>query len=125
MLLITYMDESTIDRVEEKRLILEAIVVDRFALRDHAIRRGDERELSRLNVLKVAETLIEWKYQEDKYTHWFIGFLAKGQPGGFTAILDDEVRVVTVFKRRLSRREKTALSPALLAYLEAGEGEDG
>jgi hypothetical protein len=94
------------DREEETSRILEAIGSDRFMLRDHAVRRSDERMLSRRNVINVARTLIEWKYQEEKFTHWFLGFLDEGRPGGFTAILDDEVRVVTVFKRRLSRRER-------------------
>jgi hypothetical protein len=97
-----------VERYEEASRILEAIKADRFLLRDHAIRRGDERMLSRQNVINVASTLIDWKYQDDKFTHRFIGFLDEGQSGGFTAIMDDEVRVVTVFKRRLSRSEKEA-----------------
>jgi predicted nucleotidyltransferase len=98
---------------EEARLILEAIAADRFILRDHAIRRGDERELSRRNVVEVAETLIEWRYQEEKFTHRFLGYLDEGRPGGFAAILDEgEARVVTVFKRRLSRREREGASPS-------------
>jgi hypothetical protein len=98
------------DRSEEASLILDAIKADRFLLRDHAIRRSDERLLSRQNVIHAAMTLIDWKYQEDKFSHQFIGFLETGRPGGFAAILDDEVRVLTVFKRRLSLREKEALA---------------
>jgi hypothetical protein len=98
--------EGYMDRGEETLRILEAILADRFRLRDHAIRRGDERQLSRVNVVNAARTMISWKYQEDRCTHWFLGFLDEGRPGGFTAILDEEVWVVTVFKRRLSRSER-------------------
>ena len=95
-------------KTEESSHIIEEIKADRFTLRDHAIRRSDERLLSRHDVLSIAETVLEWVYQEDKFTHWFIGFLSEGRPGGFTAVVDDEglVRVVTVFKRRLSPGEK-------------------
>ena len=77
-------------------------------LRDHATRRSDERLLTRQDVIRIAETVLEWVYQEDKFTHRYIGFLEEGRPGGFTAVVDDEglVRVVTVFKRRLSRSER-------------------
>jgi len=98
------------DRSEEASLILDAIRAGRFLLRDHAIRRSDERLLSRQSVINAALTLIDWKYQEDKFSHQFIGFQEEGRPGGFAAILDGEVRVLTVFKRRLSRREKDALA---------------
>lgn len=50
--------------------------------------------------------MIEWKWQEEKQTYWFVGFLDEGQPGGFTAALDNGVWIVTVFKRKLTRREK-------------------
>ena len=56
---------------------------NRFVLRDHAAKRGDERLISRTHVVNVAKTLIESKWQETKQTHWFIGFLEDGQPGGF------------------------------------------
>jgi hypothetical protein len=97
---------------EEMIRILEAVKADGFKLRGHAIRRGDERTLSRQNVVNVARTMLGWKYQEDKFTHWFIGYLEEGRPGGFTAILDgDEAWVVTVFKRRLSVRERRGECP--------------
>lgn len=100
------------DASEEAKVILEAVKAGRFALRDHAIRRGDERLLSRDNVIHVAQTLLSWKYQEDKFSHWFIGFLDEGRTGGFAAIADGGdsavVRVLTVFKRRLSQREREA-----------------
>jgi len=92
----------------ESQKILKAILANQFLLRDHAVQRSDERALSRQNVIHVASTVIEWKWQEDKQTHWFIGFLEEGQPGGFTAIRDEVegVWVVTLFKRKLTRREK-------------------
>ena len=101
------------DRYEEKIKILEAIVANRFMFRDHTVRRSDQRSLSWTNVVNAAKTIIEWKWQESKQTHLFIGFLEEGQPGGFTAVIDraeDIVWVVTVFKRRLSRREKNSLN---------------
>ena len=94
------------DRSKEAQQILKAVKSNRFTLRDHAAARSDERILSRQNVVNVANTVIEWKWQENKQTHWFIGFLDGNQPGGFTAALDSDVWVVTVFKRKLTKREK-------------------
>jgi hypothetical protein len=104
-----------LNRLDEARLILEAIRANRFALRGHAIRRGDERSLSRESVMKVAASVIGWKYQEEKYSHVFIGFLdgeVRREGGGFSAVLDGEgVGVVTVFKRHLSRGERERAEP--------------
>lgn len=111
----------SINRLDEARLILEAIKADRFALRGHAIRRGDERSLSRESVMRIAASVVGWKYQEEKYSHVFIGFLdgdggqGRRRGGGFSAVLDEEVGVLTVFKRHLSRgeRERAQLGAAL------------
>ena len=94
------------DRNREGLKILEAVRANRFTLRDHATKRADERVLSRQNVVNVAKSVIEWKWQEDKQTHWFIGFLDENAPGGFTATIDNGIWVITVFKRKLTRREK-------------------
>ena len=101
------------DHSEEKTKIIEAINANRFMLRDHTVRRSGERSLSWKNVVNVVKTLIDWKWQENKHTHWFIGFLEDRIPGGFTAVIDTEeniVWVVTIFKRKLSRREKKKFS---------------
>ena len=94
------------DRKQEAKQILEAVKGNRFIMKDHAAARGVERTISRQNVINVAKTLIEWKWLEAHQTYWFIGFLDPGQPGGFTAALDEGVWVVTVFKRKLTKREK-------------------
>ena len=94
------------DHKQEAKEILAAIKENRFIMRDHAETRSVERLVSRQNVINVAKTLIEWKWQDDHETYWFIGFLDQGQPGGFTAALDQGVWVVTVFKRKLTKREK-------------------
>ena len=94
------------DRAKEAQQILEAIKTDQFVLKDHAVRRTDERALSRQNVINVANSVIEWKWQEVKHTYWFIGFLEEKQSGGFTAAVDNGVWIVTVFKRKLTKREK-------------------
>jgi hypothetical protein len=94
------------DRSKEADQILKAVSSNRFILRDHATQRGLERSLSRQNVINVANTLIEWKWQEKQMTYWFIGFLSEGEPGGFTAAIDHDVWIITVFKRKLSKREK-------------------
>jgi hypothetical protein len=108
---------GTVDRLEEARLILEAIKSDRFSLRGHAQRRGDERMLSRQSVMNIAASVIGWKYQEEKFSHCFIGFLDGGQSqrdggqsyaesGGFCAVLDEKVGVLTIFRRHLTRKER-------------------
>lgn len=91
---------------QEAEQIVEAVKGNHFIMKDHAAVRGAERTISRQNVINVAKTLIEWKWQETHQTYWFIGFLDTGRPGGFTAALDDGVWVVTVFKRNLTKREK-------------------
>jgi hypothetical protein len=93
----------------EASRILDAIKADNFKLRDHAVRRSDQHILSRHSVMNVAKTVIKWKYQADKYSYWFIGFLEKDRPGGFSAVINDGIWVVTVFKRRLSRSERKLL----------------
>ena len=94
------------DRLLESKQIIKAVAENHFILRDHANQRSDERVLSRQNIINVAKTAVEWKWQEDKQTHWFIGFLSEGKSGGFTAAMDNGVWIITVFKRKLSRREK-------------------
>ena len=94
------------ERNKEAQQILKAVKTNRFTLRDHAAARSDERTLSRQNVVNVANTAIEWRWQENKQTHWFIGFLDDNQSGGFTAAIDNGVWIVTVFKRKLTKREK-------------------
>lgn len=94
------------DHSREAKQILRAIRSNRFTLRDHALKRSDERVLSRQNVVNIAKTVIEWKWQEEKGTYWFIGFLDDHQTGGFTAALDHGVWVITIFKRKLTRLEK-------------------
>jgi hypothetical protein len=95
-----------VSRSQDAQQILKAVKSNRFTLRDHAIRRSSERLVSRQNVVNVANTVIEWKWQEHQQTYWFIGFLDEGQSGGFIAALDNGVWIVTVFKRKLTRREK-------------------
>ena len=94
------------DRSHEAQKILIAIKENHFILRNHAVKRAEDRILSRQHVINVANSVIEWKWQEDKQTHWFIGFLEESQPGGFTAAIDGDVWIVTIFKRKLTRREK-------------------
>ena len=94
------------DRSDEAQKILAEIRVNHFVLRAHATKRAEDRALSRQHVINVANSVIEWKWQEDKETHWFIGFLGENQPGGFTAAIDGDVWIVTIFKRKLTKREK-------------------
>ncbi len=102
---------SDINRIKESNRILETIKADNFKIRDHVVRRNDERMLTRKNILNIANTVIERRWQEDKQTHWYIGFLSKEKTGGFTAVVNENnIWVVTVFKRRLSRRERELLS---------------
>lgn len=94
------------DHREEADQILTSVKAGRFRVRDHVVRRGDERLLSRDHIICIADNLVDWKWQEDRQTYWFIGFFEEDRSGGFTAIFDTEVWIVTVFKRRLTRREK-------------------
>lgn len=90
----------------EVKIILEAIRHNHFILKDHAQSRSTERTISRQHVINIANTLIEWKWQQELQTYWFIGFLDPNKSGGFTAVIDNGVWVETVFKRKLTKREK-------------------
>lgn len=94
------------DRSRDAQQILDAIRANRFILRHHAVSRAEERTLSRQHVINVSKSVIEWKWQEQKQTHWFIGYLDDGQSGGFTAAMDGDVWIITIFKRKLTKREQ-------------------
>ena len=91
------------DREVESREIIDAVKADRFLMRTHANQRGLVRNISRDQVIHVANHLIEWKWQEDKQTHLFVGYLEFGVGGGFTAVKDQEMWIVTVFRRKLKK----------------------
>ena len=90
--------------------IIEMIKSNAFGLRDHAIRRSDERTFNRESPIHIVNTLLYASYQEDKCTYQFVGYLSDQQAGGFTAVINDGVWIVTIFKRRLSRKEKSFLA---------------
>jgi hypothetical protein len=91
------------DLAAEREFILQSIRSGNFRLRDHAVRRSDERELGPDQVRHVAGTLIGHRYQADKFTHWFVGHLDAERTGGFTAVVNEGVWIVTVFRRRRCR----------------------
>jgi hypothetical protein len=97
---------------KESQQILKSISSNSFKMRDHTIRRCDERLLTRNDVINISKTVFDWRWQEDKYTHRFLGLLNDGTTGGMTVIVDKDSQqtwVVTIFKRRLSTKEKEML----------------
>ncbi|MBI2605019.1 MAG: hypothetical protein HYW49_02945 [Deltaproteobacteria bacterium] len=95
------------DRGEEAQEILRRIKADDFVLLHHASQRAEERGISKENVIYCAKTCFHWEWQEEKGTHFFLGSLNEKDHGGFTAVLRDRALVITVFKRRLTKWEKT------------------
>ncbi len=86
--------------------ILDRVKAGRFRLLRHASVRSQERGIFIEQVIHCADTCFHWRWQDDRKTHLFLGFLDKERPGGFTAVILDEVLVVTVFKRKLTKWEK-------------------
>ena len=105
----------------EIALIIKKIRSDEFNIRDHVIRRFDERLLSRKNIINVITTLLEVHYQEIQSTYRFIGYLDQDRPGGFTAVINEGVWIVTVFRRKLSLAEK---KKSLMSYDGGGNYEN-
>lgn len=95
------------DLSEEGQIILDAVKEGRFRLLQHAQRRGQERGVFVEQVIHCAKTCFHWEWQEIHETHLYLGYFTEDRPGGFTAVLLDEVLVVTVFKRNLTKWEKT------------------
>ncbi len=94
------------NRDQQAQEILKRIRADDFILLLHAAKRSDERSIGKENVIYCANTCFHWEWQEDHSTHLFLGLLNQTESGGFTAVLRDQVLVVTVFKRRLTKWEK-------------------
>lgn len=94
------------DLNKEAQAILQQVKSGHFRLLHHATQRSQERGVFIEQVIHCAKTCFHWEWQETHKTHLFLGFFNKDQPGGFTAVLLDEVLVVTVFKRKLSKWEK-------------------
>ena len=88
------------------KLILNRIKADDFFFVQHANLRSDERGITKANILRCAATCFHWEWQEKHSTYLFLGEFNEAEHGGFTAILRDQVLVITVFKRRLSKWEK-------------------
>jgi len=94
-------------RATEGQKILKYVRDGRFRLLRHAEQRSREREVFVEQVVHCAMTCFHWEWQEDHQTHLYLGFFtAATNPGGFTAVFLDEVLVVTVFKRKLTKWEK-------------------
>ncbi len=99
----------TIDVVslsQESREILQRVKAGQFSLLQHASDRSKQRGVFIEQIIHCAETCFHWRWQPNHKTHLFLGYLAEGRSGGFTAVLLDKVLVVTVFKRRLTKWEK-------------------
>jgi len=97
---------------EEGQEILQRVKEGRFRLLEHAGQRSVERGVFVEQVIRCAKTCFHWKWQEDHKTHLYLGFFTEDKPGGFTAVFLDEVLVVTVFKRKLTKWEKNLAKSA-------------
>lgn len=94
------------DLSEQAQEILLRVKEGRFRLLEHAMGRSRERGVFVEHVIQCAKTCFHWQWQENHRTHLYLGFFSGDKPGGFTAVYLDEVLVVTVFKRKLTKWEK-------------------
>jgi sarcosine oxidase delta subunit len=94
------------NRDAEARKILRLIAAGRFQLVEHAFVRGNERGISREQIIHCARGHNYFRWQEDKGTHLFIGYLDSNTTGGFSAVMRNGAIIVTVFRRRLAQWEK-------------------
>jgi hypothetical protein len=93
-------------RSYEAQEILKAVIEGNFTMKFHADQRSAERTITVAEIQNIARTVTAWKFQEEKQTHWFVGYRTEGKGGGFTAVLEDGVWIVTVFKRALKRHQR-------------------
>lgn len=94
------------DTEVEAKKILKLVSDGKFKMAEHTFTRGNERGISRQQIIHCAQHCIYHKWQEDRGTHLFVGYLEAEVPGGFSAVLRSGVIIVTIFKRRLTRWEK-------------------
>ena len=91
---------------DEAKEVLEAVKTGSFLLKIHAGARSLERALPVKEILHIAETAFQHRWQEAKGTHEFVGQRSDGKGAGFSAKKEDSgVWVVTVFKRTLKAKE--------------------
>ena len=95
------------DHERDARLILKKIKMDDFFLLQHANTRASERGLTKNSVIECAKTCFHYEWQETSETYLFLGSFNDSEDGGFSAVLRDQVLVVTVFRRRLTKWERS------------------
>src|SRR5262249_5806734 len=79
-----------------------------FILKLHAAERLAERRFSKEDVTEIARTVVRWEWQEQKETYIFVGTDLDGDGAGFAAKRNrEETYVITVFKRRIKKWEKS------------------
>ncbi len=88
---------------EEAEKILSEVRNGRFKFALHATERMSQRGLTAEDIINIARTCYEQKWQEDKATYRFMGHLVDGDKGGFAAVLRSGVVIITVFDRRKGR----------------------
>jgi len=94
------------NKEKEAKEILKQVKANNFNLLLHAGKRAIERNISKESVINCAKTCFYWEWQEDHNTYLFLGQLNSDETGGFSAIIRDDVLVVTIFKRRLTKWER-------------------
>ena len=95
-----------VSRHQEAQKILRAVKSGAYSFSLHAGDRSLTRALSKEQIAGVAANLVYWKWQDDHQTYLFVGRLDDRQGAGFTAVIDSGVVVVTVFRRRIKKREE-------------------
>ncbi|HAR43105.1 MAG TPA: hypothetical protein DCS07_10840 [Bdellovibrionales bacterium] len=68
--------------------------------------RSLQRSLSRTQVIEVAHQILYWDWQTETETYLFIGRTDGKNGAGFTAVIDETVVIVTVFRRKLKNWER-------------------
>jgi len=103
--MITKLAYQIINRHLEAQRILREVKRGNFSFSLHAGQRSLMRALSKEQIIRASENLIYWKWQDDHETYLFVGRLVDGNGAGFTAVIEKNVVIVTVFRRRLKRWE--------------------
>lgn len=93
-------------RHQEAQQILREIRKRRFSFSLHAEARGFRRALSTHQVIEVAKNVVYWTWQADHETYLFVGRLADSKGAGFSAVVENGVVIVTVFRRKLKHWER-------------------
>jgi hypothetical protein len=87
------------------QIIVEAIRLGNYRLTLHASARMNQRKMTHADLKSIVNSITVGAMQNDG-SYLVIGYRENGKGAGFAAKIEDAVVVITVFPRKLSRKER-------------------